>query len=439
MRVFLLPAVLLLAAPAAPGHALSRQARPSPALSPLFALRVKTDNVFCVSVNEIAKEWRDGLEQAIVAAEEAMEDLEVPKSKANAAFFGKYDDKLKQLTKTVADAGIVLKNVEKAQQGLLADHATLTKNVDGLKEEFAKTEREISKALADEGVTAIKPDAYVKLTEQQRTLKTQIAELKKKTAKDAARRDTVLRLVAKLNDAWLEEYKIVSAELNKINTTQTALQVQPDFKGDKAAFRDKMVEVFKGTAIRKEAFTELAEKYKDFAAIYKDIENASTQAKGKAAAFAETFRENLADLLTYQIPNSFIVTYHGKPLKSHSLGQRASAMMLFLLSQDDHDLLLIDQPEDDLDSQTVYEEVVKLVRKIKPNHQFIFATHNANFPVLGDAEIVAACVYEGTISVVTGSIDTKEAQGKIVSIMEGGKEAFERRKTIYEIWDATGD
>src|SRR5947208_2850176 len=68
-------------------------------------------------------------------------------------------------------------------------------------------------------------------------------------------------------------------------------------------------------------------------------------------------------------------------------------MMLFLLSQDDHDLLLIDQPEDDLDSQTVYEEVVKLVRKIKPNRQFIFATHNANFPVLGDAEIVAACAY----------------------------------------------
>lgn len=92
---------------------------------------------------------------------------------------------------------------------------------------------------------------------------------------------------------------------------------------------------------------------------------------------------------------------------------------------------------DDLDSQTVYEEVVKLVRKIKPNRQFIFATHNANFPVLGDAEIVAACAYEEKISVMTGSIDTKEAQGKVVSIMEGGKEAFARRKTIYEIWDAT--
>lgn len=396
----------------------------------------KNDNAFCAGVNEIAAEWREGLEDAIAAAEEAMEDLEVPKSKANGAFLAKYDNKLKQLTKTVADAKTVLTSVEKVQTELIAEHSVLTKKADSLKEEFAKTERDISKALADKGETAIKPDAYVRLTEQQKLLRTQTTELKKKSVKETVRRDTVLKLIAKLNDAWLEEYRIVSAELNKINAAQAALRVQADFKGDKAAFLDKMVEVFKGSAIRKEAFVELVENYKDFAAIYKDVENASTFAKGKAEVFAKTICENLAELLAYQIPNSFTVTYQGKPLKSHSLGQRASAMMLFLLSQDDHDLLLIDQPEDDLDSQTVYEEVVKLVRSIKKGRQFILATHNANFPVLGDAEIIAACSYEEKMSVVAGSIDTKDAQGKIVRIMEGGKEAFERRKTIYEIWDA---
>jgi chromosome segregation protein len=111
-------------------------------------------------------------------------------------------------------------------------------------------------------------------------------------------------------------------------------------------------------------------------------------------------------------------------------------MMLFLLSQDENDLLLIDQPEDDLDSQTVYEEVVKLLRQIKSRHQFIFATHNANFPVLGDAENIAACHVEDEAIVTTGSIDTKDCQAKIVDIMEGGVEAFERRKTIYQIWKA---
>jgi chromosome segregation protein len=55
---------------------------------------------------------------------------------------------------------------------------------------------------------------------------------------------------------------------------------------------------------------------------------------------------------------------------------------------------MIDQPEDDLDSQTVYEEVVKLIRNIKARQQFILATHNANFPVLGDAELICACSAE---------------------------------------------
>src|SRR5205814_1493865 len=156
----------------------------------------------------------------------------------------------------------------------------------------------------------------------------------------------------------------------------------------------------------------------DFSAIYKDFDAAATLAKGKAETFKQLFLENLDELLSFQVPNSYDVTYHGKALKSHSLGQRASAMMLFLLSQDDIDLLLIDQPEDDLDSQTVYEEVVKLLRKIKTRQQFIFATHNANFPVLGDAELIAACHAEDdAISVDTGSIDTKVCQGKIVDIM----------------------
>jgi hypothetical protein len=112
-------------------------------------------------------------------------------------------------------------------------------------------------------------------------------------------------------------------------------------------------------------------------------------------------------------------------------------MMLFLLSQNDNDLLLIDQPEDDRDSQTVYEEVVKLLRKIKPSQQFFFATHNANFPVLGDEETVTACNAEDdALNVVTGSVDSKDCQTKIIRIMEGGPEAFERRKTIYQIWKA---
>ena len=68
--------------------------------------------------------------------------------------------------------------------------------------------------------------------------------------------------------------------------------------------------------------------------------------------------------------------------------------------------------------------------------QFIFATHNANIPVLGDSENVVSCSFEdGTaISLLEGTIDTPGIQKSIVDIMEGGKDAFDKRKYIYNIW-----
>ena len=397
----------------------------------------KRDASFCDDVDAVAEEWRSSLEGVILEAEEAISELNPPKSKANEDFFKEYDQKLQLLKKTIVDAKTILTSLETAQAELKRLHDKLDDKADGLKEEFAKTERDLVKALTDQGVTSIQPDAYVKLTEQKTSLEAEIAELDKKTSKEANRRDALLKVIARLNEAWLAEFKQISDALGKINAAQAALKVEVTFKGDKGALRDKLEEVCKGSGIRKESFQLLAEKYPDCAAIYKDIEEASKLAKGKADTFKENFNAHLFDLLCFQIPNSFSVTYHGKPLTSHSLGQRASAMMLFLLSQDENDLLLIDQPEDDLDSQTVYEEVVKLVRVLKDNRQFIFATHNANFPVLGDSEIVASCAYDEAIAVIASSIDTKSSQDKIVGIMEGGKEAFARRKAIYEIWAAT--
>lgn len=60
----------------------------------------------------------------------------------------------------------------------------------------------------------------------------------------------------------------------------------------------------------------------------------------------------------------------------------------------------------------------------------------ANIPVLGDSEKVVACNFEDSskIEIVEGSIDTPAIQKSIVSIMEGGEEAFNRRKDIYNIW-----
>lgn len=96
---------------------------------------------------------------------------------------------------------------------------------------------------------------------------------------------------------------------------------------------------------------------------------------------------------------------------------------------------MIDQPEDDLDNQVIYNEIIKEIKLRKPDVQFIFATHNANIPVLGDSEQVIAVSYDPEkIETTTGSIDDKLIQNKIVDIMEGGQEAFNKRTEIYNLW-----
>ena len=67
--------------------------------------------------------------------------------------------------------------------------------------------------------------------------------------------------------------------------------------------------------------------------------------------------------------------------------------------------------------------------------QFIFATHNANIPVLGDAERIFVVEYQDTtIDISQGNIDLKSTHKQIVDIMEGGEEAFDKRQLIYTSW-----
>lgn len=148
-------------------------------------------------------------------------------------------------------------------------------------------------------------------------------------------------------------------------------------------------------------------------------------------AFREKFENSLSAMLTYQVLNKIEIFYRSKELRLHSLGQRASALIIFILTQRDNDIVIID----DLDNQTIYKEVITELLKLKEQTQFIFATHNANIPVLGDCEQVLVCQYkESSIEVESGSIDSHNIQNKIIDIMEGGDDAFAKRREIYNIW-----
>jgi len=118
----------------------------------------------------------------------------------------------------------------------------------------------------------------------------------------------------------------------------------------------------------------------------------------------------------------------GKPLKKLSIGERAVAMLKLYLAYDDVPLL-IDQPEEGLDNSYISTELVETLRKAKKKRQIIIATHNANLVVNTDAEQIIVAEYkDGKISYTSGALENSEIREKIITILEGGKEAFENRE-----------
>ena len=123
-----------------------------------------------------------------------------------------------------------------------------------------------------------------------------------------------------------------------------------------------------------------------------------------------------------------------KPLTQASDGQRAAAMLSFLLAQGEQPLLL-DQPEDDLDNALVSELVVRQIREGKQARQLIVVTHNPNIVVNGDAELVLRMQFErGSIQAPqVGGMHERQVRESICEVMEGGRPAFEQRyKRILE-------
>ena len=125
-------------------------------------------------------------------------------------------------------------------------------------------------------------------------------------------------------------------------------------------------------------------------------------------------------------------------LPSLSTGQKATAVLLLLLLESDAPLV-VDQPEDDLDNRFITESVVPIMRREKRRRQFVFSTHNANIPVLGDAELILGLAAtgeakEGQARIAPeymASIDSRPVRELVEEILEGGKAAFETRHSKY--------
>lgn len=157
----------------------------------------------------------------------------------------------------------------------------------------------------------------------------------------------------------------------------------------------------------------------------------------RALRLAEGLRGDAgAELLVTEVGDEVIIELlDGTSYKSTdflSMGQRCTAVLPIILQHNER-IIVLDQPEDHLDNAFVVGTLVKAIRARGGSAQTIIATHNPNIPVLGNADFVAHLESDGDrcFVQVAGALDDVAVVNSITNIMEGGREAFQRRAAFY--------
>lgn len=304
---------------------------------------------------------------------------------------------------------------QKLSEELSQDELEMLQNLDSLYQSLSKTE-----------------DRLQEINQKERKLKDYQAEV-----------DSVM---SKMNQAYQNLYSERSSSSQEIFSDITGIEatIQPnrDFINYVKEFR---------TCINKEEtfdseFVSLIGKLSNNSItdqdIYKDILN--IRANGESKIFSDKKLINsikkLNDAQVFELqtlkPNDLVVIrleLNGKKvsLSNASAGQKTSAILSMILAYGNSPLIL-DQPEDDLDSQLINNLIVRSIITKKENRQILIVTHNANIPVNGDSEWLISMGDSKEISAdQCGSVDEPNIKARICTVMEGGADAFTNRAKRY--------
>jgi DNA repair ATPase RecN/histidinol phosphatase-like PHP family hydrolase len=141
--------------------------------------------------------------------------------------------------------------------------------------------------------------------------------------------------------------------------------------------------------------------------------------------------QNFDSINTWFPEDKLTIKFHDgnrfKDVSQGSAGQKASAILSFLLSYGTEPLVL-DQPEDDLDNGLITSLIVSKLHKNKANRQIIVVTHNPNIVVNGDSEYVIALEDRGQINLMaSGALQEVDVRKNVCEILEGGEVALQQR------------
>ncbi len=369
-----------------------------------------------------------------------------------------------------------LSQAESQQRDLLTqDAAKVIRDLqDGLKEVFQKVEdllrqaeedlrkvrrrwddgrrmldEELRRIRQELGTETLDPDRLVQLAREKERLEYELKMLRQAEVEAQNLERERRGLLRKLRDTRWEAFRLREKRAEEI-TAQIGRRVKVEvlYRGQRKEYAKRLVDFFSGSRIPRKDLESVAnrEEMPDGMALAELVRKGKEELREKTG-LSEAQAQRLMNFLNQDevrlyemellspeddVRVSLRVNDRWVPLEHLSAGQRATAMLLILLTQIQHPLL-IDQPEDDLDNRFVYEDVVKLLRDQKGERQIIVATHNPNIPVLAHGELIVALEAESERARISvqGGMDKRKVQNEVRRVMEGGDEAFRRRAEKY--------
>lgn len=405
---------------------------------------IKEESLFDRSIDELSEletaidEFADGDTNLTFLDDEEIEEF------PHSEILEQLKDEFSELDETVESA------IEKIRDEISSTESEITDLEEEWKAQKAEIEEDIQQKLRELDKDDIDVDDYLKIERR-------IADLEPEVEKREALEEDVEKLVEdrqELLDQLEENRRTYFQELDDAATLinddlEGIIRVDVTYRGDRAEYEEELSDLKSGA--RKNQLEELVN-HPEFTprrfvrAARKGADELSDRLEIRESTarnlVEECSSEDLFRLESIQIPSSITIEFNVgtggdhqyKPTQELSVGQRCTAILLLILLHNPYPLL-VDQPEDDLDNSFVYSEVVERLRSEKERRQFVISTHDANIPVLGDAELIQALEARSGSLVVDecfyGSIDNTTMRTPVETILEGGREAFIRRKEKY--------
>lgn len=257
------------------------------------------------------------------------------------------------------------------------------------------------------------------------------------------KRDLALDELDRLREERFQKRQRIANDLNK--TLGPRIKISVTRAGQFDALTSTIAETLKGSGLRYNDLSlslssQLSPRELLEAAENNDltlITDASGISKDRSIRLLSQLRESdLGALATVLVEDAVIYQLLDgtdyKDISQLSTGQRCSVVLPLILRHTER-LLIVDQPEDHIDNAFIADTLIQSILARNPNGQLIFATHNANIPILGQAELVVHLGSDGRrgFALEVAPLEDMRVVNAITTVMEGGKEAFSKRSAFY--------